>query len=382
MRINKLVFIFILIATSVSAQKKELKNYFHLKGYMKDLSIVNHSPLTGIVQDNFLHQRLNLRIYPTQNITAGIELRTRFFYGETVKLNPNYAETIDMSTGLVDASWLLIDQPGYFLHSTIDRGWVNYSNNRWDITLGRQRINWGISTIWNPNDLFNTFNFADFDYEERPGADALRIQHYFKNRNSAEIAIKPDSGMDNSVYAGLYKFNKWNTDFQILGGVYYTDWVIGGGFAGNLGMAGIKSEMSYFIDRKNINAQGVFSGTIGMDYSFRNGLYVGGSALLNSSGVSSAVGLTNPTLFSNTLSAKNLMPTQWSALTQVSYAFNPIISASAATIYTPGVNLWFAMPSITLTIANNWDILLLSQAVVSSNLPNFTSFFLRTKFSF
>ncbi|MCG8318265.1 MAG: hypothetical protein MI921_02070 [Cytophagales bacterium] len=43
--------------------------------------------------------------------------------------------------------------------------------------IGKHRINWGKSYVWNPNDVFNAYSFFDFDYEERRGTDALLIKY-------------------------------------------------------------------------------------------------------------------------------------------------------------------------------------------------------------
>lgn len=122
------------------------------------------------------------------------------------------------------------------VHSVIDRMLLQYTTNNWDIKIGRQRINWGINNIWNPNDIFNAYNFLDFDYEERPVNDALRIQHYLKNNSTLELAYKPSKNITEHIAAALYKFNKKkNTyDWQLLTGIYKTDVVIGGGWAGTL----------------------------------------------------------------------------------------------------------------------------------------------------
>ena len=387
---KQLITIFFLIAANlVIGQKSDsswFKNNVNIRGYVKDLRILNYSKPTNWIQDNFIHNRINIKIYPTQKLSVGVEMRNRLFYGESVKLNPLYTSTIDYDPGFFDVSWLWFDTKSAFLHSTIDRAWVGWTNEKWDIKLGRQRINWGISTVWNPNDLFNTYNFVDFDYEERPGSDAIRIQRYFKNYSSFEIAVKPETGKDNSVIAGLYKFNKWNYDFQVLGGIYQSDIAVGGGFAGNLKTAGLKGEGTYFHPKNNLSGKGVFNGSLGLDYSFQKGVFVGGGFLYNSSGINNSKDLTNPNLFSNTLSAKNLMPTKWSLFGQSSYPFSPILSGTMAIIYTPNVNLIFAMPSFSLSMANNWELLLLGQVYYGELTGNLgllgSSIFVRTKYSF
>lgn len=386
---SRISILFLLISTGLFAQEdstKSFKDIVQIRGYIKDLRILNYSKPTNWIQDNFIHNRINVKIYPTKKLSVGLEMRNRLFYGESVKLNPLYSSSIDYDPGFFDVSWLWFDSKSFFLHSTIDRAWVGWANSNWDIKVGRQRINWGISTVWNPNDLFNTFNFVDFDYEERPGSDAIRIQHYFKNFSSFEIAIKPDTGKNQAVYAGLYKFNKWNYDFQVLGGIYQNDLAFGGGFAGNLKTAGLKGEATYFHPKNNISGKGTFSGSLGLDYSFQKGIFVGGGMLLNTSGVNKLKDLTNPSLFSNTLSAKNLMPTKWSLFGQTSYPFSPIVNGTLAIIYTPNVNLMFAMPSVSLSMANNWEMLLLGQIYFGATSSNYnllgSSIFVRTKFSF
>ena len=138
----------------------------------------------------------------------------------------------------------------FVAHSVIDRMLIQYSDEKWDITIGRQRINWGINNIWNPNDIFNAYNFLDFDYEERPGNDAVRIQRNLKNSSALELAYKSGKNKDKHTAAFLYKLNKWKYDFQFLSGIYQTDYVLGGGWAGNIKEAGFKGEMSYFIPIK------------------------------------------------------------------------------------------------------------------------------------
>ena len=122
---------------------------------------------------------------------------------------------------------------------------LKYQKKKLEINIGRQRVNWGVNTIWNSNDLFNAYNFIDFDYIERPGSDVVRIIYTGDNLSSIEFVFMPTSKGRN-VFSGMYRFNKLGYDFQIIGADYYEDIVIGGGWAGNILKAGFKGEMSYF----------------------------------------------------------------------------------------------------------------------------------------
>ena len=86
---KQLITIFFLLATNlVFGQKSDsswFKNNVNIRGYVKDLRILNYSKPTNWVQDNFIHNRINFQVYQTQSLTVGVELRNRFFYGKSVK---------------------------------------------------------------------------------------------------------------------------------------------------------------------------------------------------------------------------------------------------------------------------------------------------------
>ena len=163
------------------AQESKEKNWT-LNGYtksMQGLFLINAPPFgQQSISDNFLHNRLNFTWYPSDNWTYKMGLRTRFFFGERSRLLPNFKEDLSIAGNDVLNLTLINIGEKVFLHSIIDRAYFQYTKEQLEIRFGRQRINWGINTIWNPNDLFNAFSFTDFDYEERPGSDALRIQYY------------------------------------------------------------------------------------------------------------------------------------------------------------------------------------------------------------
>lgn len=68
-------------------------------------------------------------------------------------------------------------------------------------------MNWGISIVWNLNDIFNVFSFMDFDYEECLGSDVICIKYYFGIVFSVEIVVKGFDDFDEVVMVGMWKFN-------------------------------------------------------------------------------------------------------------------------------------------------------------------------------
>ncbi|MEL6639271.1 MAG: hypothetical protein AAFW73_07260 [Bacteroidota bacterium] len=386
--LGMVVLLVLLTGGRAGAQDTEEKpQRFFLTGYVKSLQTVIglQSPRGDtLLTDNLLHQRLNSRWVLGERWQLRTDLRTRIFYGELVKQNPRYAEQVEATVNdVADLSTVLINRSSLVMHTIIDRWYLEYLYNNWEIRLGRQRVNWGISTVWNPNDIFNAFAFTDFDYEERPGSDALRLRYYTGFASSVELAVKAFDDWEEAVAAGLLKWNKWSYDFQVLAGIVERDLVLGGGWAGNIKEASFKGEWSYF--HSLVDSIGnSFSATLGLDYSFKNGLFTSLGFLFNSNGT---LGGGADDLFSFELSAKNLYPYQWAIFTQASQAVTPLLNLSLSLIYSPGdAHALFLNPNFNYSIAANWDLTLTGQLTFSQESQGYASpvqaGFLRVKYSF
>ena len=365
--------------------EKKWKEKIDFGGYVKYMNINQFKTIDTIYTDNLIHNRLNFRYYPNSNWTFAVEMRNRVFYGETQKLNPLFASSVSHDNGIVDLSWNLIETNSLVFNSTIDRANIEFNKGKWNVRLGRQRINWGINLAWNPNDLFNAYNFIDFDYQERPGTDAIRIQYYNKPMSQIEVAYKPGENLDESIIAGLYRFNKKGYDIQFIAGNYLTDMAGGIGWAGNIKTLGFKGEATYFQPKKQFSdTLGVLVSSVSFDYTFKKGLYVNLSGFYNSAG--SGNGNFTQTLSSNALTAKNLLPTQFAAFFQISGAFTPIFSGGLSTIYLPDIQGIFLIPTLNYSIRENWDIDAVGQVLFSetnskfSNVSNAVYFRLRWSF--
>ena len=321
--------------------------------------------------------------FPTKTFTFHADLRSRIFFGDIVRSNPDYADLVnDANNDVLDLSVVLLDRNNFVIHSMLDRFYMEYVKNNWEIRLGRQRVNWGINTVWNPNDIFNAFAFTDFDYEERPGSDALRVKYYTGFASSIEIAVKAFDDFDEAVIAGLWKFNKWNYDFQVLTGLVGRDLALGGGWAGNIKNASFKGEFTYFLPLEE-EGEEAFAMTLGYDYSFSNSLYLSTGYLYNSLGTNTgSIG----NLFSFQLSAKNLYPYKHATFLQLGYPISPLISSGVAIIYSPvEAHALFFNPTLTYSITENWDMDFVGQLVFNDD-GGYTSpiqaLFFRLKYSY
>ncbi|MBL4578153.1 MAG: hypothetical protein JKX74_06735 [Flavobacteriales bacterium] len=374
-------------AQSDSTAGRKFSDIFQARGYVKNLQTAAFLGFDDVITQNFLHARINTRTYLTNSLTIGAELRSRIFYGEFIKAMPGFGDALEYDPGYWDFSSSLVNEDAFVLHAVFDRLWLNWASDKWDVRIGRQRINWGVNLVWNPNDLFNTYNFVDFDYDERPGSDGIRVTRYLKGMSSVEVGAKFSKNPDSTVVAGLFKFNKWGYDLQVLSGIYYEDIALGLGWAGNLKTAGLKGEATYFHPRSNAeDTTGLLSTAVTIDYSFKAPLYITGAVLYNSGGTSAPLSLTQAFSLGSDLTAKNLMPTRFSYFLQLNGTIKSLTTVSLAGIYGAGMNLMFLMPSATYAISETWDIMLLAQLAYVDFQDDFTNaanmLFIRTKWSF
>jgi hypothetical protein len=362
-------------------------DWLRFNGYLKDLQVATFPQSDSLLLYGLLHNRLNFKFYCTNTITAAIEIRNRLYYGQFSQYSYDFGKEVDRDNGYFDLSKLWVNENSIVLHSKIDRAWIDWAYRKWEIRAGRQRINWGKSLIWNPNDLFNTFNYADFDYEEQPGNDALRVTYYPSGMSGLEMVVAPGKEKDETVAAGVWRFNRHGYDLQVLSGLYYTDLAFGIGWAGNIGNAGFKGEATWFQPKKNFSdTTGVLSATLSVDYSFKKPIYVQGGVLYNHHIQTDTLSADAPPLLLNAnLSAKNLMPSEWSFFQEVSDQLTPLWRLDLSLIEGAEPGFIFFMPSIAYSLSDNWDLTLLDQTVLTfgaSTNYTFSSLYLRLKWSF
>ena len=218
-KIFSIAFLFII---SIEGVSQKLNPSFSLNGYVKYLPAYMDYSFFESENNHLIHNRINFRGYFGDNLSIGLELRNRVFF--------NDIPSIQGDDGLVNMSYFIVREDNFVFNSMIDRLWLKYQKDKIEISIGRQRVNWGVNTIWNNNDLFNAYNFIDFDYIERPGSDVMRFIYTGDNLSSFELVYMPNERKGYAL-AGLYKLNSFGYDFQLLAANYFNDIVLGGGWA-------------------------------------------------------------------------------------------------------------------------------------------------------
>ncbi len=388
---NKGGLFILLLIFSVSARGQEKFSSFEFKGYLSNMqSAMFEDPSKDWIIDGLFHNRLNFYWYGGEHFNASIQFRNRFMYGETLKLVPGYIDNIAKEDGLFDLSFNLLSGESYVLNSAIDRIWFQYTTEGFSATVGRQRINWGQTFVWNVNDVFNTYSYFDFDYEERPGSDAVRLQFYPNYTSTIETAVKIDSA-HRITAAAMYRFNVFSYDIQLLAGILSEEDYLGGiGWSGNIGGAGFRGEATYFHPKRNFSdTSGMFMGSVGLDYTFPNTLMLQGEYLYSSNPYTSSFGFID--YYGGPLTVKQLAFTEHTFFASGSYQITPLFFASLSGMYFPKMKGYYIGPNLSYNILSNLDLAFFLQyfnvaqeSIVTGNKSrqSITLWFLRLKWSF
>jgi len=367
---RKIIIVLFLFTYSLAGNTQSVISF---SGYLNDMQSAYHMEQTNWLWENQVHNRLNLNIYPAEWLKVSLQARTRFIQGNTYSNFPGYAEMIGR-----DAGWLGLtlstdgnynNETGFIFTSMLDRAYAEFSSGDFVGTIGRQRINWGQTFVWNPNDIFNAYSYFDVDYPEKPGSDAIRLQYYTGITSNIELVAKLDSA-DQITAAGYFRFNTLGYDFQLIGGILTgQDLVLGTGWSGNISNSSFRGEASYFRDLDNFaDTTGGMLFSTGFDHTFGNLLWVQTEVLYSTFAEEMQV-YNFLELLGTDLSIKRIGFNKWSFFASLSYPINPLLNASLAGMYYPDWKGFFLGPSVDLSVSNNLKASMIFQGF-SAELEN------------
>ena len=373
---------------------------YSVGGYAKYLfSSVKYPQLNDRYYDHLLHTRLNTKWYPSNNLTGTLELRFRAFAGGSVENYPNYSEAIKTYQPLMNLDVFLWNKKSSVGYLEADRFYFDYYAEDLQATLGRQRIAWGTSWVWNPLDIFNPRSVLDFDYEELPGVDALRLQYYTGPVSKVEMALAPAREKRNSSYAFLFSQNAFNYDFNLMAGFRKERWIIGSAWSGDILEAGFRGEITYSqnpdpltqfdssysplgLEAISADKDNVLSFVLSSDYTFPNSFYIHSEVLFNSNGKTKNIGLFNQEAFALGM----LSASKWSLYQEFSYDITPLTRGSIFGIINPNDKSFVLVPSISYSIITNLDLYLIGLFFNGNNFTEYGDygnyFYCRLKWSY
>ncbi len=270
---KNLILIFLLLSSISFAQFG-----YSFSGYVVDLPIysINNEELAKLTSTQ-QKQYLNLtrvRLRPEIHLWSGARMNIEYEIDALYSPQKNLFLFNNVSTNrqIVNLKWNPINNDNWNVTHYIDRLYLRQGFSWGNVIIGRQRISWGTGRIWNPTDLFNPINPANFSKIEKDGADAVSLMYYIGNFTDLNIVYNPQDKLNKSNAGFRFRTNFDEFDVAVIGGYFDKRIVAGGDFAGNFFDAGIRGEGIISMDKNDIS-QNFVKFIFGMDNQFTSKLY-------------------------------------------------------------------------------------------------------------
>lgn len=250
-----LFLLFVLVSSSFSQSREIVKtDDFEVKfgGYLKNLTTYTYSSeMRGI--DNLSKVRLKLEASWKKRIKATLHYEIALISGESIKDEATREMTSGDPDELMDLYWGLNSDRYVVSSHTLDRAYLSFFTDYFSIMVGRQRIAWGVARFVSPTDLFNPFDPADVDKEEKLGVDALLCEIPLGDFSGLSLVFAPTKDMDDASYAFRIYTNFLDYDFGLMAGRFRDREVYGFDFAGQIWDVAIYGEFAYYMEDKTEN---------------------------------------------------------------------------------------------------------------------------------
>ncbi len=153
---------------------------------------------------------------------------------------------------LFDLDWTIADGKRAEWRHLFYRGFVQLEAGGLDLTVGRQRIAWGVGRLWNPIDRFNAIPPLAVQSDQTQGIDSIDARWSFDGFNFLEAVYAPGDSRDEARYALRAHGVVWDTDLSLMGGVFEKAPTVGMDLARNVGDAALRVEVVYTRPRHKV----------------------------------------------------------------------------------------------------------------------------------
>ncbi|MCH2171720.1 hypothetical protein MK489_13135 [Myxococcota bacterium] len=125
------------------------------------------------------------------------------------------------------------------------RGYVRYQHGAAEVSIGRQRIAWGVGRLWNPIDRFSALPPLTLEPNVVPGIDGIDARWNLDGFSYLQFVYSPGSRRDEQRWAARVHGVVADTDLSLLGGVFEDAPTVGMDLARNLGDGAVRLEAVY-----------------------------------------------------------------------------------------------------------------------------------------
>ncbi len=253
-------------------------------------------PAFGVVNDtdiqtSFSRLRTRLDLTLTPQLSAVLVYDHEARAGDLDTFEARLGRSLATERWL-DLGWSIKDDESFEWEHLFYRGYLFFESEQVELTLGRQRIPWGVGRLWNPVDRFNAIGPLAIEPDQSQGVDAVNLRWLFSGFTFLEVVYAAADDSDDQSYAarlhGVYR----DVDYSLVAGVFEKAVALGFDLEGNLGGAAARTEVVWTHSDRSVRPVGAgrssdlddfWQALFSIDYLFElgSGLYVLAEHLYN-----------------------------------------------------------------------------------------------------
>lgn len=346
-------------------------------GYFKDLAAGSRSYFTQDAWgDNLDRLRLTYDAKYGDCFTAHVDYDNEIHQGNLIGL-PDFATVRErQSAAWLPLLYVFVNRPNVYWDTSLYRAYASLHSSAATLTVGRQRIGWGTAHFFSPMDMFNPISPLQVESGERQGVDAALAELRTPGALRWNLVYAPQDGFRRTTSAIRLSRTIRNYDFDAAVARFGEDWTAGFDFAGQIGGAGLRGELTYRWRHPPpgappISTRDALRFVVGSDYAFANGLYIVGEYFYNQGQPDVLPGQSlNPTVllqFSNEIFTLHRHFVSAGA----SYPLTPLWKLETYTVTDVAGPSLVVLPRLSHSLSANTDLNFGAQLFVSSQTGEF-----------
>lgn len=243
---------------------------------------------------------------------------------------------------------------------------MEYSDADYSIRIGRQALTWGGGgKAFNPIDIMNPFAPTDVIRDYKNGSDMITVQAYTDYVSDMQLAIVPRRDVDSrelesdeSSVSVKLRNSYDETDAEVVFGTHYGKAFIGGGLAGTVHDAVVRTDVIV----SDGDSRRYFSAVANIDYSWLtmdNNTYGFFELHYNNLGVDSIEDVARDAELVKKLERGDFfLRDKYYMAIGLQYEVYPLINCYLSTIYNINDSSYVVQPRLEWDIKSNLQILL------------------------
>jgi hypothetical protein len=385
-----------LVLVTVTMSANALSWDYDARGYLKN-TVTGSKPGDELEMLDVTRGRLKFRWFPSYSVTVAADYDASVFVSHPNRANGFQAfQNAPLARGeLYDLEWRIYDKDNIYSTHTIDRLYAEYYAEGIVLTVGRQRVAWGVSDYFRPLDRFAPFAPAAIDKSERAGIDAIRVSLPRGRLSNLEFVYQPGHRFESPRYGGQIRTNVSEWDVGIVGFVENRESrdnrakMVGGSLSGPLLGAGVKGEFLYAWDdrvgtshmhpadagyprthREPDKHTSYARATLGASYGFEwRNLVVSSEAYYDGTGATNSWYYDTDALWTG----DRLTFARYYVAGSASALLTPLVALNAATIVNAVDGSWLLNPSVTWDPITDFQIITGAQIFFGNDREEYAS---------